>query len=263
MAGPGGGRTPDDVRQLLAGRITAGRLLPGQRLGAERALATDLGVSRATLRQALAVLEESGLVRRVPGRGGGTFVSKGKIERDLSRVVGVPALLRSQGVVAGTRVLSARLAPAGEAAIRALRLRPDDLVIDLVRIRLADGSPISVEHAMLPADRFGGLLELPLGGSVYELLEEHYGTRPKEAVERIEVVSASPDEAMILDVPAGAPLLSITRTTTDTAGDPFEFSHDLFRGDRTRIVVRTPGHGGVARASRGRGPEELSEEGLR
>src|SRR6266516_5078281 len=55
------------------------------------------------LRQALAVLEEGGLVRRVPGRGGGTFVSKGKIERDLSRVVGVPALLRSQGVVAGTR----------------------------------------------------------------------------------------------------------------------------------------------------------------
>src|SRR5207249_12168063 len=65
---------------------------------AERALAAELGVSRAALRQALAVLEEGGLVRRVPGRGGGTFVSKGKIERDLSRVVGVPALLRSQGV---------------------------------------------------------------------------------------------------------------------------------------------------------------------
>src|SRR5579871_5084088 len=78
---------------------------------AQRALAAELGVSRAALRQALAVLEDGGLVRRVPGRGGGTFVSRGKIERDLSRVVGVPALLRSQGVVAGTRVLSARLAP--------------------------------------------------------------------------------------------------------------------------------------------------------
>ncbi len=247
------GRTPEDVRRVLADRISAGRLRPGQRLGAERALAADLGVSRATLRQALAVLEESGLVRRVPGRGGGTFVSKGKIERDLSRVVGVPALLRSQGVVAGTRVLSARLSEADEAAAQALRLRAGDLLVDLVRIRLADGSPISVEHAMLPADRFPGLLELPLGGSVYELLEEHYSTRPKEAVERIEVVTASPDEAVILDVAAGAPLLSITRTTNDTEDEPFEFSHDLFRGDRTRIVVRTPGHGGVTRASRGRG----------
>jgi GntR family transcriptional regulator len=96
-------RGPEDVRRVLAERISAGRLRPGQRLGAERALAAELGVSRATLRQALAVLEDSGLVRRVPGRGGGTFVSRDKIERDLSRVVGVPALLRSQGVVAGTQ----------------------------------------------------------------------------------------------------------------------------------------------------------------
>jgi len=229
-------RTHEDVRRILADQISAGRLRPGQRLGAERALAAELGVSRAALRQALAVLEEGGLVRRVPGRGGGTFVSKGKIERDLSRVVGVPALLRSQGVVAGTRVL-----------------HPGELVIDLVRIRLADGSPFSVEHLMLPADRFPGLLEMPLGGSVYELLAERYGTRPREAVERIEVISASPDEAMILDVVVGAPLLSITRTTTDTQDEPFEFSHDLFRGDRTRIVVRTPGKGSATRASRGRG----------
>jgi GntR family transcriptional regulator len=106
---------------------------------------------------------------------------------------------------------------------------------------------------MLPADRFPGLLELPLGGSVYELLEEHYGVRPKEALERIEVVPASPDEAMVLDVETGAPLLSITRTTTGTGDEPIEFSHDLFRADRTRIVVRTPGPGGVTRTSRGRG----------
>jgi DNA-binding FadR family transcriptional regulator len=85
------GRTPDEVRRALAERIGSGQLRPGQRLGAERALAAELGVSRATLRQALAVLEEGGVVRRVPGRGGGTFVAKGKIERDLSRIVGVPA----------------------------------------------------------------------------------------------------------------------------------------------------------------------------
>jgi GntR family transcriptional regulator len=258
-----GERTPEDVRRILADQISAGRLRPGQRLGAERALAASLGVSRAILRRALSSLEESGMVRRVPGRGGGTFVSKGKIERDLSRVVGVPALLRSQGVVAGTRVVSARLAAADEPAAQALRLRPGELVIDLVRIRLADGSPISVERLMLPADRFPGLLELPLGGSVYELLAEHFGTRPDEAVERIEVVAASPEEAMILDVPAGAPLLSITRTTTDEQGEPFEFSHDLFRSDRTRIVVRTPGErGGITRTTRGRGQViELRAEG--
>ncbi len=178
-ADPGAaGRTPEEVRRLLAEQIGSGQLRPGQRLGAERALAAELGVSRATLRQALAVLEEGGVVRRVPGRGGGTFVTKGKIERDLSRIVGVAALLRSQGVVAGTRVLSARLAEADDVAAQALRTRPGELVVDLVRIRLADGSPSRSSTPDFRARRFPGLLELPLGGSVYELIEEHFGTSP-------------------------------------------------------------------------------------
>lgn len=244
-------RTPEEVRRALAEQISSGRLRPGQRLGAERALAAEFGVSRAALRQALAVLEEGGAVRRVPGRGGGTFVARGKIERDLSRrIVGVPALLRSQGVVAGTRVLSARLAEADDVTGQALRTRPGELTIDLVRIRLADGSPFSLEHARFPARRFGGLLELPLGGSVYELLEEHFSTRPAEATERIEVVLASADEAAILDVEPGAPLMAITRTASDAGGEPIEFSRDLFRADRTRIVVRT--ETGSGRAVTGR-----------
>ncbi len=243
-------RTPEEVRRALAEQIGSGRLRPGQRLGAERALAAEFGVSRATLRQALAVLEEGGVVRRVPGRGGGTFVAKGKIERDLSRIVGVPALLRSQGVVAWTRVLSARLAEADDVTAQALQARPGELVIDLVRIRLADGSPFSLERARFPARRFPGLLELPLGGSVYELIEEHFGARPAETVERIEVAAASADEAAILDVEPGAPLMAITRTTTDPDGEPIEFSRDLFRADRTRIVVRT--EGSASRAAPGR-----------
>ncbi len=115
-----------------------------------------------------------------------------------------------------------------------------------MRIRLADGSPFSLEHAKLPARRFPGLLELPLGGSVYELIEEHFGARPTEAVERIEVAAASAAEAAILDIEPGAPLMAITRTTTDPDGEPIEFSRDLFRADRTRIVVHT--EAGTSRA---------------
>ena len=111
------------------------------------------------------------MIRRVPGRGGGTYVSRGKIERDMSsRIEGIPALLRSQGVTAGTHVLSARLAEPDDDAAQALRMRPGELAVDLLRLRLADGSPFCLEHARFPAKRFPGLLELPLGGSVYELL---------------------------------------------------------------------------------------------
>jgi GntR family transcriptional regulator len=72
-------------------------------------------------------------------------------------------------------------------------------------------------------------------------------------VERIEVVLASSDDAAILEIEPGAPLLAIARTTADADGEPIEFSRDLFRADRTRIVVRTEGSDvGSARTIPGR-----------
>jgi len=227
------------VRRVLLDQIQRGELRPGERLGAERELAEALGVSRSTVRQALGALEGAGAVRRVPGRGGGTFVHSQKVERDLSRVVGVPALLRAQGMTSGSRILNTAIIPADAATASALEIDPGDYVVDLVRIRLADGRPLSLEHVQLPAERFPQLLELPLGGSLYDLLEQAYRTVPGEAEEHIEVVAASEDEASILDTEPGAPLLSITRTTKDPVGVVFELSHDLFRADRTIITVRT------------------------
>jgi len=197
-------------------------------------------VSRSTVRLALAALEEAGVVRRVPGRGGGTFVRQQMVERDLSQVVGVPALLRAQGMTAGSRIVSTGLEAANEETATALGLPAGTYVIDLVRIRLADGTPISLEHARLPAEPFPDLLDQPLGGSLYELLEHRYGTVPGEALEHIEVVAAGEDEAAILGVEPGAALFLITRTTKNVAGVLFEYSHDLFRADRTTITVRTP-----------------------
>jgi GntR family transcriptional regulator len=135
--------------------------------------------------------------------------------------------------------VSTALVAAGETVAAALELPGGCYVFDVVRIRLADGAPISLEHVWLPAERFPGLLDLPLGGSLYELLAQRYGATPEEAVERIEVVIAGVDEASILDVATGAPLLSITRTARDPHGVAFEHSHDLFRADRTTITVRT------------------------
>jgi GntR family transcriptional regulator len=234
------GPAAERVRRLLLDQIREGSLRPGERLAGERDLAAQLAVSRSTIRQALAALESAGEVRRVPGRGGGTFVRGRKVERDLSKVIGVPALLRAQGMTSGSRIVSTGMLLADEETAGALGLQPHSYVVDVVRIRLADGAPISLEHVRLPAERFPRLLDLPLGGSLYDLLAEHYDTSPGEAEERIEVAAASADEASILSTEPGAPLLSIRRTTCDSEGVVFEYSHDLFRADRTTITVRTP-----------------------
>jgi GntR family transcriptional regulator len=238
-AAAGDGRPVAEARHRLLDLISTGALRPGDRLGTERELALRLSVSRSTLRQVLAVLAESGIIRRVPGRAGGTFVAHAKVDRDLSVIVGLPEYLRRQGFLAGTQVLSATMTGADEVTAGHLAVPVSSLVVEIVRIRLADGTPLSLERARFPADLFPGLLDLPLGGSLYHLLELNYGIRPEEVVEHLEVAEAAADEAALLGVGQGAPLLAITRTSATASGRLFELSYDLFRSDRTCVTFRT------------------------
>jgi GntR family transcriptional regulator len=226
------------LRDRLAREIEGGVPGPGQRLGAERELAARLGVSRSTLRAALDALETAGVVHRVRGRSGGIFVSERRVERDLTSLTSLPAYMRRQGFQSGARVLSTATVGADPETAAALDVPEGALVLEVVRVRLADEQPISLERARFPADRFPGLLDRSLSGSLYELLEAGYGLRPGEAEERVEVVGATAAEARVLEVRAGAPLVSIARTAWSEDGRPFERSNDLFRADRVRIVVR-------------------------
>ena len=204
--------------------IADGRLAPGDRLPPERALAEEHGVSRMTVRQALQSLETRGLLRRTIGRNGGSFVARPKVERDLGTFSGLSEQLARQGVAAGARVLSA-----GEA----------DGLVEIVRVRLADGEPFAVERSSFPADRFRALLDLDLSGSLYDLLEEHFDAAPVRAVERIEPVLADADDAAALRLRVGAPLMLVDRVAYDNGGLVVETARDVFRGDRTRIVAWT------------------------
>lgn len=235
--------TGERLRRRLLADIEADQLQPGDRLGSERALAERYHVSRGTLRQVLSALTEAGIVERVPGRAGGTFLSRPKIERDMSSIVGLPHYLARQGFSTESTVLEARITSAGRRAGEALQLSPGALVFVIRRLRMADRLPISLELVHLPAERFPRLLEQPLGGSLYELLDRQFDARPSEAVESIEVVNSTTDEASLLGVEEGASLLLIRRVSYDDTGDVIEYSKDLFRGDRTRISVRTSGKG--------------------
>src|SRR4051794_3381452 len=92
---PGRGPAHQQIEESLERAIAAGRLVPGQRLPAERELAERLRVSRMTLRQALDALERRGLVSRRVGRDGGTFVDEPKLE--LAGLVGLSDQLRGLG----------------------------------------------------------------------------------------------------------------------------------------------------------------------
>jgi GntR family transcriptional regulator len=259
VRGPGA-TVHTQIEDWLAGQIAMGALVPGDRLPTEHDLAGWFGVSRMTLRQALAELVRRGLVTKTVGRHGGTFVAAPKLEQDLTTLAGFSEQLRRNGMAAGARVLAARPRPAGPAAAAALRTGPDDPVFEVSRIRLADGKPVALERSLFPADRFPGLLDSPLEGSplegslpplegslpplegsLYELLEVRYGLRPHRARESLEPVTAGGYEAGALEVAVGAALMLVERVAYDQSGEPFEYARDLFRGDRTRVVMWTSG----------------------
>jgi GntR family transcriptional regulator len=228
-------RTPAwaQIEERLAQRIEGGELVPGDQLPPERELARRLGVSRMTVRQALASLAARGLLERGVGRG--TFVrAPDRVVHDLTGVLGFTESLGRQGLAAGAAVVAAReqeAPPEVAAALgsaRALRVE---------RVRSADGRPVLLEDSWLPAELFPGLLERDLTGSMYALMRDGYGLEPVSAVERLEPMLARAHEAQALGVPEGAPLMLVERLARAADGTAVEFARDRHRGDRARFVV--------------------------
>ena len=225
------------IGEVIEQAIRSGVLQPGDRLPPERELAGWFGVNRLTLRQALADLERACLIRRAVGRRGGTFVSEPTVERDLTSFAGFSEQARRLGLKASARLLNAEEVSASPAVARALEIEVEDTVFEVARLRLANGRPVVLESSSFPAERFAGMLDESLEGSLYELLAVRFNARPCRAVEKFEPVRADSSAAQLLDVSRGAPLLLVERVAFDGAGRPVEFARDLFRGDRTRMVV--------------------------
>jgi GntR family transcriptional regulator len=234
------GRVPAwaEIEASLRQRMDSGELSPGERLPAEREMARRLGVSRMTVRQALAALAADGLVER--GVGQGTFVSgMGKVTFDLTRAEGLTDAVERQGMAAGARLLEARERPAPAAVARGLGLERGADVVRIRRVRIAAGRPLALEDAWLPAARVPGLLGHDLGGSIVRLLRDQYGLRAAAAIESLEPVAAGAFEARVLGIALGSPLMLVERVLQTGGGEPFAYARDRHRGDRSRFLART------------------------
>ncbi|MDP9318486.1 MAG: GntR family transcriptional regulator [Actinomycetota bacterium] len=238
------------IEQWLTDLMTAGTLTPGDRLPKESDLAYALGVSRMTLRQALAALEGRGVVERIPGRRGGTFIVEPTIECDITGLAGFTEQLRRGQVRASARVVSASIQAASAKVSKFLEIPRDGDVYEVVRVRRANGQPLALERSYLPAELFPGLLDKRLTGSLYARMARDYDLAPQTATEYLEPYVAGEAVAKMLEVPVGSALLRIERTAASAAGQPIEYASDLFRPDRIRITVRTvAGAGGTLRAA--------------
>ena len=223
------------LMQELRARIEQGEWKPGDLFPSERELCETYGISRMTVRQALAELVNDGLLRRDQGRG--TFVAKPKIRKRLSRLTSFTEDMRARGKQAGAQVLRLEMVPARPKVAVMLQIEVEQQVALIERLRLADGEPVGIECSHLFFDGCEAILREDLSGSLYRLLGERFGLVPTQAQEEIEAGACGSREVQILGIRRGEPVLLIRRRTLDQDQRPFEYVESVYRGDNYILSV--------------------------
>jgi GntR family transcriptional regulator len=210
-------------------------LAVGDAIPPERRLATELGVSRPTLRAVVDELVREGLLQR--RHGSGTYVSEPKIALPLTMTSFTEDMLR-RGHRPGSRVVSFEPIAAGAKLGQRLRLSPADEVWAIHRLRMADDETMAIEFLHVPRRVAPELLREDLEEhSFYSLLQERYGIVIASGIQTIEPTVVNEEEAELLEVPVHSPAFLFERTTESEGGDVVEHVRSIYRGDRYRLVT--------------------------
>jgi GntR family transcriptional regulator len=242
------GIEPSKTRQVylvLRDRIASGRPDGQGTLPAEQALAAEYGVSRVTVRRALAELEQEGLISR--RRGAGTVVlGKGGAKPIVADFSDVLANLVAMGRETAVRLLAFDYREPPAAITQALKLAAGEKTQFSVRVRLIDGKPFSHLTTHVPESVGVTYSEADLAARPLLSLLERSGVRIERATQEVTAVLASPEVAAALDVEVGSALLGITRTVFAADGTGVEHLSALYRPDRYALqmeMVRTEAAG--------------------
>lgn len=245
--GAAAGQRPraDAVRITLLSWIGRGRFRQGRRLPPEPELAAELGVSRATLREALRSLEDEGLLTRT--RGAGTFlIGRPRVKNNLDANFGVTEAIRSAGMRPGFEEAHVHRRAAGPEEGERLDLAVDDDVIVVDRIRTADGRPVVYTVDVIPAflvpDRLA-LLRRLVRGSLYEIFEQQLGIVIHHGVASFAPARATRTVADKLHVPRGTLVLYLHQIDYDETGRPVLSSHEHHLADAFEFMVIRRGPG--------------------
>jgi GntR family transcriptional regulator len=219
-----------EIEQALRARIA--ELEPHSSLPSDAQLCEEFGVSRMTARGAVQRLVHEGLVYRVPGRG--TFVAPARANRTASRILSFSDEMRRRGRTPASRVVQKRRRPA--TAAERERLGVDEVVV-LRRVRLSDDRPVALETAVFPAQTVASVLDrLAEGASLFATLAEA-GLVPTAGRASLGAEAATAEDARLLHVKRGAPLLVERRLINDQRGQPLEWTESRYAGSRYGIDV--------------------------
>ena len=225
------------LKEIIRQKVTGGQWTPGTPIPSERELCEQYGLSRMTARQSITELVNEGILYREQGKG--TFVAQPKITQQLIQLTGFTEDMEARSKRPATQVLNKAMVPAEEAIATTLRIKTGQLLFKVQRLRLANGEPLAIETSQINFIGCEHLMDEDLESqSLYQLLEQKYGQPPVEADQELEARLATEEEARLLKINKGDPVLLTRRTTYTERNQPLEYAKSIYRGDKYRFYTR-------------------------
>jgi len=222
------------IEQALRERISL--LTPGDRLPSDTELCTEFRVSRMTARNAMQRLAEDGLVDRQPGRG--SFVAEPPAHRRANRLMTFTQEMLRRGRVPTSRILIRVIRPSTGAEAASLGIPVRQPIVYLRRLRCADDEPIAIESAVLVHDCADAVMTADLAhGSLHETLSRA-GYVLRRGTGTIAAAAATAEEARLLELRTGDPLLVERRVIADGHGRRIEATGSVYPADRYALDVQ-------------------------
>jgi GntR family transcriptional regulator len=216
------------LREKLQAKFA--RLKPHSQIPSARELAATYDVSIMTIRQSLAALQADGLIYTIPGSG--TYVAGEKLSKKLV-FVSFSEEIREKGMKPSSQILKAEKVQVNNKKLAdILQIAVGDEAYRIKRVRLADGTPLSIEDTHIPYENAPGLLDHNLKGSLYEIFKEVYERPVIKADSTISPILLDKEQAAALKAPVNTPSLMFTLTAFDMRGRTMEHCISVKRGDK-------------------------------
>jgi GntR family transcriptional regulator len=224
------------VVESILSQVSSGELQANERLPSESELCTIYSVGRNTIRRAISELVKDGVLRTVPGVG--TFVVDQLLDKTADYLFGFTQEMKLLGRKVTSRVLEAKIIPAGTFLARRLQVQLGAEIVFLNRVRLMDGEPTAIERSYLPHALCPGILKYDFSNeSLYEILSTVYDKRPDHAEQVIEASLATPEVSQLLELTPPAVVIVFRRETHMASGQVIEYVDSELRGDRFRFYT--------------------------
>ena len=224
----------DEFEREIRRRYKVGERLPGEHQLAER-----FGVNRHTVRHAIDMLEEGGLIVR--RHGAGTFVVAKPVVYPVAAGSRFTENLVKAGHSTESQLIRKEIIAARGGVAQRLKLRDGAKVFALETLRLVDGGPFCVISHFLPASIGAAVFEDYNGGSLHTLIARKTGKKLKRVLSLITTLPAQADDAARLAIPPQHWVLRVKSVNVNAAsGKPIEYAVTRFRADRVKLAVKIP-----------------------